>query len=146
MIEKQKVVGSFWGILRWFHISTQPKQQLNKTQQLCIFLSLTSTDSDECTFVDSVPSCTSLSHNSYFSIYAQKLGCIRSATAGGGEEVRGSGPKAMGIINVYCSFMSLSLSACFHPLGIVCVREHYSLFNVCLTHAPTRAHTHTHTE
>lgn len=59
----------------------------------------------------------------------------------GGGEVRGSSPKAMGIINVYCSFMSLSLSACFHPLGIVCVREHYSLFDVCLTYAPTRAHT-----
>ena len=48
-------------------------------------------------------------------------------------------------MNVYCSFVSLSLSACFHPLGIVRVKEHYSLFYVCLNHPPLCARTHTHT-
>lgn len=47
-------------------------------------------------------------------------------------------------MNVYCSFVSLSLSACFHPLGIVCVNEHYSLF-LCLSDSPSRMHTHTNT-
>lgn len=46
-------------------------------------------------------------------------------------------------MNVYCSFVSLSLSACFHPLGIVRVKEHYSLFYVCLNHPPLNARTHT---
>lgn len=78
---------------------------------------------------------------SFFSSCAQGSSCIRPITTD-----QGAGLKVVGIMNVYCSFVSLSLSACFHPLGIVCVKEHYSLFYGCLTHPLTRTHApHTNT-
>ncbi len=77
---------------------------------------------------------------SFFSSCAQGSSCIRSSTTG-----LEAGLRAVAIMNVYCSFVSLSLSACFHPLGIVCGKEHYSFFYVCLTHPPARTHTNTHT-
>lgn len=65
---------------------------------------------------------------SFFSSYVQALSCVRPLTTGLRAALN-----AVHIMNVYCSFVSQSLSAL--P---VCVKRHYSLFLLLLdTHTNT---------